>query len=91
MIDFDALRAAGVTWTKITDGLPGKPGIREYEQIECLIKLPNGDIEVSMWNCEHMCWDDADGDDFRFDPGWPTHWMPLAPLRALIDGERGNG
>lgn len=75
---------ARVAWIATADRLPEKPGKRSYEQIECLIKLPNGDIEVSMWNCEHMCWDDADGDDFRFDPGQPSHWMPLAPIRAAL-------
>lgn len=76
--------SARVTWIATADRLPEKPGKRSYEQIECLIKLPNGDIEVSMWNCEHLCWDDADGDDFRFDPGQPSHWMPLAPIRAAL-------
>ena len=75
---------AGPQWNKTTDGLPQKPGKRDYEQIECLIMLPNGDLEISVWNCEHLVWDDAEGDDFRHDPGYPTHWLALAPFRAAL-------
>ncbi len=75
---------AVLRWNKTADGLPQKPGKRDYEQIECLIILPNGDLEISVWNCEHLVWDDAEGDDFRYDPGYPTHWIALAPFRAAI-------
>ena len=75
---------AGARWNKTVDGLPQKPGKRDYEQIECLIMLPNGDLEISVWNCEHLVWDDAEGDDFRYDPGYPTHWLALAPFRAAL-------
>ena len=71
-------------WNKTADGLPQKPGKRDYEQIECMIMLPNGDLEISVWNCEHDVWDDAEGDDYRYDPAYPTHWIPLAPLRAAL-------
>lgn len=76
--------AEAAHWRKTTDGLPQKPGLKSYEQIECLIMLPNGDLEISMWNCEHEVWDDAEGDDYRHDPCKPTHWMPLAPIRAAL-------
>ncbi|RWR30485.1 hypothetical protein D2T29_12505 [Sinirhodobacter populi] len=71
-------------WTKTSDSLPRKPGIRDYEQIECLIRLPNGDIEISVWNCEHEVWDDSEGDDYRYDSDYPTHWLDLAPVRAAL-------
>ena len=78
-----------IRWNKTIDGLPKKPGARDYEQIECLIKLPNGDIEISMWNCEHEVWDDAEGDDYRYDPHHPSHWLALAPIRAAISPAQG--
>ena len=65
--------------------LPGKPGLRSYEHVRCLIFV-NGDWEIGMWNCEHLCWDDDEGDDFRYDPTVPTHWMPLPPPPARGDG-----
>lgn len=73
-----------VFWRKTIDGLPKKPGKKNYEQIECLIMLPSGEIEISLWNCEHEVWDDEHGDDYRHDPCKPTHWMPLAPIRAAL-------
>lgn len=79
-----------LVWSKTEEGLPQKPGLRDYEQIECLIYLPSGDLEISMWNCEHEVWDDAEGDDFRYDPLYPTHWLALSRIRAaLTEGEAG--
>lgn len=76
-----------IRWNKTIDGLPKKPGKSSYEQIECLIMLPNGDVEISLWNCEHEVWDDEHGDDFRHEPCKPSHWMPLEPIRALLAQE----
>lgn len=72
---------AALRWNKTADGLPKKPGKRNYEQIECLIMLPNGDLEISVWNCEHEVWDDAEGDDYRYDPEHPVLWLELAQIR----------
>lgn len=88
-LDTPAAQVTGgveVIWHKTVDGLPQKPGKRDYEQIECLILLPDGCIEISAWNCEHLVWDDAEGDDFRYAAGHPTHWMALAPIRAALTG-----
>ena len=76
-----------IRWNKTLDGLPKKPGKSSYEQIECLIMLPNGDVEISLWNCEHECWDDEYGDNFRHAPCKPSHWMPIEPIRALLTEE----
>ena len=73
---------AALRWNKTADGLPQKPGKRDYEQIECLIMLPTGEIEVSMWNCEHLVWDDAEGDDFRFYSDYPALWLDLGQIRS---------
>ena len=77
----------GLRWNKTADGLPKKPGKRRYEQIECLIMLPNGYIEISAWNCEHEVWDDAEGDDFLYDQNHPTHWIAIETLRAAISAQ----
>ena len=66
-------------WRKPEDELPKKPGLKNYEQIRCLIKR-NGEIEISIWNCEHICWDDDEGDDFMYQPGNIDFWMPLSDL-----------
>ena len=65
-------------WIKTRDSLPVKPGKASYEQIPCLIFV-NGEIELSVWNCEHLVWDDSSGDDFRYSPHQPSHWQPLPP------------
>jgi hypothetical protein len=75
------------------DRLPEKPGLKSYEQIPCLIFV-DGDWEISVWNCEHLCWDDASGDDFRYHPNKPDLWLPLPygePLVAALAAIRAGG
>lgn len=68
-------------WIKIStlDDLPKKPGLRTYEQIDCLI-VYEGRVLRRMWNCEHRVWDDQDGDDFFCDPLAATYYMPIPAL-----------
>lgn len=70
-------------WIKTSDRLPEKPRKRDYEHVECLIYYKN-QVLKRPWNCEHLCWDDEDGDDFFCDPEEPTHWPPLpaAPVQS---------
>lgn len=63
-------------WISTKERLPEKPGIKDYEQVLCLIYW-KGEISLVWWNCEHLCWDDSSGDDYLCDPKDPTHWMPL--------------
>lgn len=63
-------------WIKTSDELPKKPGIRDYEYVDCLIYY-QGEILARPWNCEHLCWDDEHGDDWFCDALAPTHWMPM--------------
>lgn len=67
---------AASRWIRTTDRLPEKPGKEDYEHVECLVRR-KGRIYVALWNCEHLCWDDDDGDDFRWHATDPSHWMPL--------------
>jgi hypothetical protein len=59
---------------------PDKPGLRDYEQIPCLV-VYQGEVIILQWNCEHLCWDREDGDDFFCGIQDVTHWMllPAAP------------
>lgn len=63
-------------WIRTIDRLPGKPGKKSYEYVDCLI-FYRGDILIRPWNCEHHVWDDEEHDDFFCHPTEPTHWMPL--------------
>lgn len=63
-------------WISTLDRLPEKTGKYRYEQIGCLV-YHNGSVKMLVWNCEHDCWDDADGDDYFCDSLSPSHWMPL--------------
>lgn len=67
-------------WIPTTEKLhPEKPGKRPYEQVPCLI-MKNGRILLRQWNCEHLVWDDEDGDDFFCEAKEVTHWMLLPHL-----------
>lgn len=63
-------------WIRTKDRLPEKPGKRDYEYVDCLI-YHKGERKIRPWNCEHLCWDTEDYDDFFAEPTEPTHWMPL--------------
>lgn len=70
-----------VGWIRILseDDLPKKPGIHSYEHVDCLI-FHEGEVKHRPWNCEHLCWDDEDGDDFYCAPLAPTHYAIVAGL-----------
>lgn len=76
-------RAPVAGWIRTIDRLPEKPGKARYEYVDCLIVL-NGEVISRPWNCEHLCWDDEEKDDFFCDADKPTHWMPLPA--APVDG-----
>jgi hypothetical protein len=62
---------------QLTTDLPEKPGKKGYEHVYCLVYAPSEGALVRTWNCEHLCWDDEDGDDYSSLNGHITHWMPL--------------
>lgn len=55
---------------------PSATGPHDKTYYRCMIFV-NGEWEIGMWNRHYLCWDDDEGDDFRYDPLVPTHWMPL--------------
>lgn len=65
-------------WIKVNSeaDLPKKPGLKPYEQIDCMV-IHKGDMKHLVWNCEHLVWDDASGDDFYCNATEPTYYMPL--------------
>ena len=67
-------------WTKTIDALPAKPGKERYEHVWCIIQVPNRGPLIRPWNCEHLCWDDEEADDFEFEATHPTAWMPISDL-----------
>lgn len=73
----DAIKAyENALWAKPQDRLPEKPGKKSYEYVDCLI-VYKGEVIQRPWNCEHLCFDDVDYDDFfcnAVDVDW---WMPL--------------
>jgi hypothetical protein len=66
---------------RTADKLPEKPGAKSYEHVRCLIFI-HKEWRIGMWNCEHLCWDDEDGDDFLYEAREPSHWQPLPPPPA---------
>jgi hypothetical protein len=71
-----------MVWTSTKDKFPEKPGKARYEQIPCLV-VRKGWVELLVWNCEHECWDDAEGDDYECDKFAVSHWMFLPPPPKL--------
>lgn len=65
-------------WIKIASeaDLPKKPGVRPYEQIDCLV-LHKDAVKLLVWNCEHRVWDDDSGDDYFCDALEPTHYCVI--------------
>ena len=82
--------ALAAMWQDPNLTLPKKPGLRNYEYVDCLI-VYKGEVLKRPWNCEHLCWDDEHYDDFFCHPTDPTAWTFLpAPsqLSKRDDAER---
>ena len=63
-------------WIKTSERLPAKPGLTDYEYVECVI-FYKGEFLCRPWNCEHLCWDDEQHDDHFCDALEPTHRMEV--------------
>lgn len=63
-------------WISTKDKLhPDKPGIRDYEQVECLVIPKGGCLQMMCWNCEDEVWDDSQGDDTMCEADQIEWWM----------------
>lgn len=71
-------------WVEINtvEDMPKKV-TKSYEQYDCIIWI-NGEPEHAVWNCEHLCWDDYSGDDFRYDPLEPSHYLLITPPKEQL-------
>ena len=79
-------------WIKTSDRLPERSQ-ESYSQVSCLVNkrykfMRNGEfikytynVEILVFNHEHECWDNEDGDDYNCDIEQVTHWMafPKSP------------
>lgn len=72
-------REFGGQWISTKDRLPEKPGLSDYEQIDCLV-IHKGERRHLVWNCEHMVWDDSSGDDWVCNPLDVDYWMPFPDM-----------
>jgi hypothetical protein len=64
---------------------PDKPGLESYEHVPCLV-IHRGMLLFRLWNCEHLCWDDEDGDDYYCDAGAVSYWAEIGKLPTEREG-----
>ena len=57
-------------WIKSSDRLPDSD-ITCWVFYKRLLR-----VEVCVFSVHHQCWDDEDGDDFRFRLDEVSHWQP---------------
>jgi hypothetical protein len=70
----------GLGWISTKDKLhPDKPGLKPYEQVACLV-VYKCEVFIRLWNCEHLVWDDEDGDDYFCSAEDVSYWMLLPDL-----------
>lgn len=83
--EIERLRAKIPQWIKPTDRLPEKPGKKYYEYVDCLI-VHKGEVKARPWNCEYLCFDDVNYDDFFCGPEHVEYWMlvPALPAREVL-------
>jgi hypothetical protein len=65
-------------WISVKERLPERDPNARYSEVPCLV-CHKGEIKILVFNHEHMCWDDADGDDFYCKTMEVSHWMELPP------------
>jgi hypothetical protein len=63
-------------WIKTTEKLPDRQPGTKYSQVPCLV-YRDRQIEILVFNHEHMVWDTADMDDFECNIYEVSYWMPL--------------
>ena len=68
-------------WIPVSKGLPKKPGLHSYEHVPCAVAVKHSPVPVLLlWNCEHLCWDDSEGDDISPLRDDVTHYIILPKL-----------
>lgn len=75
-------------WISVKDRLPERAENLAYSQVPCLVnkrydwerheqKGHYYQIQILVFNHEHECWDQEDGDDFDCEIERVTHWIAL--------------
>jgi hypothetical protein len=73
-------------WVSVTERRPKRDPNARYSEVPCLV-CHKGEIKILVFNHEHMCWDDADGDDFYCKTMEVSHWMELPPPPQFDESE----
>jgi len=68
-----------IKWVPTKVRLPDREPNARYSQVPCLV-IRNGEVQILVFNHEHMVWDDADGDDFCCSIDGVSFWMPLPEI-----------
>jgi hypothetical protein len=63
-------------WIKPSERLPDRVPNKSYSQVPCLVKK-NNEVMILVFNHEHLCWDNEDGDDYNCDINAVTGWILL--------------
>lgn len=63
-------------WIDVKDRLPERKPNVGYSQVWCLC-VYRGEVLILVYNHEHICWDQEDGDDYFCDVSAVSHWQPL--------------
>lgn len=81
--EMEKMREA-LEWHKPQDKLPEykQEPPSSYKQVECLVYRKRKGVQILVWNCEHICWDDASGDDYECDANDVELWAYL-PYPAI--------
>ena len=58
------------------------PKVELPEDGEYVLISTDRDIEPSVWNEHHQCWDDAEGDDYMYSKEYVEAWLPIPPLKG---------
>lgn len=58
------------------------PKVELPEDGEYVLISTDRDIEPSVWNEHHQCWDDAEGDDYMYSKEYVEAWMSIPPLKG---------
>ena len=72
----EKLNNVGDGWRDVRKELPQRQEGVRYSQVPCIV-YRDKNIEILVFNHEHMCWDDRYGDDFVCDIGDVIAWRPL--------------
>ncbi len=67
-----------MNWVKTSERLPDRVPGASYSQVPCLVwDTKFKEVRILVFNHDHECWDDEDGDDYECDIERCSHWMPL--------------